>query len=81
MRKATPRERHLVGLARRHDPRVLPVLLARLDGNPGNLVVEAAAELGAPEALPALERLKREGWQEHNPLPSVLDDALRACSP
>jgi hypothetical protein len=59
---------------------VLPVLLARLDDDPGDLVVEAAAKLGAPEALPALERLKREGWQEHNHFPSVLDDALRACS-
>jgi hypothetical protein len=39
----------LVGLARRHDPRVLPVLLARLDDDPGDLVVEAAAKLGAPE--------------------------------
>jgi hypothetical protein len=28
---------------------VLPVLLARLDDDPGDLVVEAAAKLGAPE--------------------------------
>jgi HEAT repeat protein len=70
----------LLGLALRHDPRALPVLLARLDDDPGNLIVEAAAALGAPEALPALQRLKREGWQLDEPRPSVLDDALRACA-
>ena len=70
----------LLGLGRRRDPRALPVLLARLDDDPGNLIVEAAAALGAPEALPALQRLKREGWQLDEPRPSVLDDALRACA-
>jgi HEAT repeat protein len=70
----------LLGLAHRRDPRALPVLLARLDDDPGNLIVEAAAALGAPEALPALQRLKREGWQLDEPRPSVLDDALRACA-
>ena len=70
----------LLGLAHRGDPRALPVLLARLDDDPGNLIVEAAAELGAVEALPALQRLKREGWQLDDPRPSVLDDALRACA-
>jgi len=70
----------LLGLARRRDPRALPVLLARLDDDPGNLIVEAAAALGAPEALPALQRLKAEGWELDEPRPSVLDDALRACA-
>jgi HEAT repeat protein len=70
----------LLGLACRRDPRALPVLLARLDDDPGNLIVEAAAALGAAEALPALQRLKREGWQIDEPRPSVLDDALRACA-
>jgi HEAT repeat protein len=70
----------LLGLALRHDPRALPVLLACLDDDPGNLIVEAAAALGAPEALPALQRLKREGWQDGEPRPSVLDNALRACA-
>jgi hypothetical protein len=58
----------------------VPVLLACLDDDPGNLIAEAAAALAAPEALPALERLKREGWQRDEPRPSVLDDALRACA-
>jgi hypothetical protein len=70
----------LLGLARRRDPRALPVLLSLLDGNPGNLIVEAAAELADPAALTALQRLKRDGWQHDDPLPSVLDDAIRACS-
>jgi HEAT repeat protein len=70
----------LLGLARRADPRALPALLSRLGDAPGNLIVEAAAELGAPEALPALERLQREGWQQDEPRPSVLDNAIRACA-
>jgi hypothetical protein len=32
----------------------LPVLLARLDDDPGNLIVEAAAALRSSEAFPAL---------------------------
>ncbi|WP_327011293.1 HEAT repeat domain-containing protein [Dactylosporangium sp. NBC_01737] len=69
----------LVGLARRGDRRALAPLLAWLADDPGNLVVEAAAELGAPEALPALRRLKAAGWQDRDPVPSVLDAAIEAC--
>lgn len=71
----------LVGLARRGDLRSLAPMLAWLAGDPGNLVVEAAAELGALQALPALLRLKQTGWQDRNPRPSVLDEAILACSP
>lgn len=70
----------LLGLAQRTDPRALAPLLARLDSDPGNLVVEAAGALGAAEALPALRRLKAAGWQERDPRPSVLDQAIEACS-
>jgi HEAT repeat protein len=70
----------LLGLALRHDPRALPALLERLDRDPGNLIVEAAAELGAPEALPVLVRLKENGWEIDDPRPSVLDAAIEACS-
>ncbi len=70
----------LLGLARRGDQRALAPLLAWLDGEPGNLIVEAVAELAAIEALPALLRLKHAGWQRDEPRPSVLDDAIRACS-
>jgi len=70
----------LVGLARRGDQRTLAPLLAWLAADPGNLIVEAAAELGAAEALPALLRLKHAGWQQNDARPSVLDDAIQACS-
>lgn len=70
----------LLGLARRGDRRALAPLLAWLAGDPGNLIVEAAAELGAIEALPALLRLKQAGWQDDEPRPSILDDAIQACS-
>lgn len=69
----------LLGLARRHDPRAIAHLLRFLDDDPGNLIVEAAAALGAPEALPALQRLKEAGWDADDPRGSVLDDALAAC--
>jgi HEAT repeat protein len=69
----------LLGLARRGDQRALAPLLAWLADDPGNLIVEAAAELGAIEALPALLRLKHAGWQHDDPRPSLLDDAIRAC--
>lgn len=69
----------LLGLARRHDPRTISHLLMLLDDEPGNLIVEAAAALGAPEALPVLQRLKDAGWDADDPRGSVLDDALAAC--
>lgn len=71
----------LVGLARRRDPRALPRILAWLDGEPGNLIVEAAEELAAPECLPALLRLKERGWQAEVPSDvAKLHDAIAACS-
>ncbi len=70
----------LLGLAQRKDPRALAPLLAWLNADhPGNLVVEAAAALGAAEALPALVRLKNEGWQDRDCRPSVLGEAIEAC--
>jgi HEAT repeat protein len=70
----------LLGLALRHDPLALPALLPRLADDPGNLIVEAAAALGSPAALPALRRLKTDGWQDDDRRPWVLDDAIIACS-
>jgi hypothetical protein len=70
----------LLGLARRRDRRALSPILTRLAATPGNLIVEAAAELGAPEALPSLRRLKATGWQDRDTHPTLLDDALRACA-
>jgi HEAT repeat protein len=70
----------LLGLARRRDPVALPILLSLLEDSPGNLIVEAASALGSPAALPALRRLKAAGWQHDDPRPSVLDEAISACS-
>jgi hypothetical protein len=59
-----------VGLARRGDPRVFPLLVDRLaDSDVGNLIVEAAAELADPRLLPALRKLQAAGWQQTDPLP------------
>jgi len=71
----------LLGLAQRKDPRALAPLLAWLDSDhPGNLIVEAAAALGAAEALPALTRLENTGWANRDRRPSVLGQAIEACS-
>ncbi|MFI9594545.1 HEAT repeat domain-containing protein [Nonomuraea sp. NPDC052265] len=71
-----------VALAIRHDARILPVL-KRVLATPsvGNLYVEAAAELSDPQLLPLLQKLKAEGWQNDEPRPRVLDQALEACTP
>jgi HEAT repeat protein len=69
-----------VGLALRKDARSLPHLLAALDDDPGDFEVEAAAALGAPELLPALQRLKAAGWDKDGAHPTVLDEAIAACS-
>ena len=70
-----------VGLARRKDARVFEVLVERLgDFEVGNLYVEAAGELGDPRLLPLLHRLKAGGWQDDEPRPGVLDDAIAHCS-
>jgi HEAT repeat protein len=70
-----------VGLAVRHDPRVYPVLAAALaEPDIGNLWVEAAATLADPRLLPLLQALKAEGWQDEDPRPYVLDEAIAACT-
>jgi HEAT repeat protein len=70
----------LVGLALRKDARSLTYLLAALDDEPGDFVVEGAAALGAPELLPALQRLKAAGWDKDVSPPTPLDAAIAACS-
>ncbi|WAL64355.1 HEAT repeat domain-containing protein [Amycolatopsis cynarae] len=70
----------LLGLARRHDPRALPRVLAWLDDDPGNLIIEAAGELAAPECLPALLRLKDRDDGGDNAWSAGLDEAIAACA-
>lgn len=69
----------LLGLAQRKDPRALAPLLAWLEREPGNLIVEAAGALAAPEALPALQRLRDAGWRDYGRT-STLDQAIEACA-
>lgn len=70
----------ILGLARRGDDRAFEPIRQRLtDGNPGNLIVEAAGQLGDPRLLPALRALKETGWTD-DIKPGVLDEAIRSCS-
>jgi hypothetical protein len=78
------RDRHreargeLVGLALRHDERVLEPLSRELRERPVSyLAVEAAQALGHPSLRSALRRLKpREAW-----IRRLLRDAIAACGP
>jgi HEAT repeat protein len=66
----------LVGLARRSDPRALRAIREEFDRDTiGILAVEAAAELGAQELLPALESLLEE-WPEEG---SKIREAIERC--
>jgi hypothetical protein len=60
---------------------VIAPILKRLTDDPGNLIVEAAAELGDPAAYPLLLGLRDEGWADADPRGYVLTDALSACGP
>lgn len=62
-------------LARRKDPRVLPVLeRALLEPASGRLYLEAAAALGDPALLPVLEEVGRRGLADPD-----LERAIAAC--
>ncbi|MFJ1641595.1 HEAT repeat domain-containing protein [Streptomyces sp. NPDC086796] len=63
------------GLARRHDPRAVPLIARLLDSDDGSQVftLDAAAILGVPELLPALAA--------HEPDPPETDRAIAACDP
>lgn len=70
-----------VGLAMRKDPRVYPELVKHLASRDvGNLYVQAAAELADPRLLPFLLALEAGGWKHRNPLPFLLEEAIRACA-
>lgn len=70
----------LVGLAHRHDPRALAPLLAWLDDTAGTPVIEAAAKLAAPQALPSLLRLRQRGWPSSDYEAELLNEAIEACT-
>lgn len=71
----------LLGLATRHDPRALPRVLARLEDDPGNLIIEAAEHLADAACLPALLRLREQGWATDPVDTAKLDAAIAACTP
>lgn len=70
----------LVGLATRGDRRIVDRVLTLLE-NPhaGNLIVEAAGQLPDQRYLPALYRLRADGWEADDVRGSVLATAIEAC--
>ncbi len=70
----------LVGLAARHDPRVVERISARLEQpSVGNLIIEAAEKMGDSRFLPFLHALKQRGWDKDDPRGWWLDRAISAC--
>ncbi|MHA6761852.1 HEAT repeat domain-containing protein [Streptacidiphilus sp. PAMC 29251] len=69
------REEGARGLARRHDPRAVPLIAGLLDSDDGAyfLTFDAAAILGVPELLPALDT--------YEPDSPGTDRAVAACDP
>lgn len=68
-----------VGLARRKDRRVLPVLREQLSSlQAGNLWVEAAGELGDPSLLPALRALEADHWDENDQRGYLLHEVIQS---
>jgi HEAT repeat protein len=78
---ATVRGEALIGLARRKDERVLPLLIQELGREDvSDLALEAAGEMGHPCLLPALVRLKeRDGSGASCLHRSYLQSALDRC--
>ena len=73
----------MVGLARRHDSRMVEPLLAELeDSRPGDFLIEAAAEIGDPRLYPVLVQI-REEWDgdENDWRLRGLDEAIEKCKP
>lgn len=73
----------MVGLARRHDSRMVAPLLTDLEhGYSGSLTLEAATEIADPLLYPALLALQttwegdRDNWLYHQ-----LEEAIEACRP
>lgn len=79
----TVRGEAMVGLARRHDRRMVDPLLTDLEaGWFGSLLTEAATEIGDPRLYPVLVRL-REEWEgdKNDWLYMELEEALEKCQP
>ena len=73
----------MVGLARRHDSRMVAPLLSDLaNGHSGSLLLEAAIEIADPLLYPALVALQ-ETWEgdRDNWLYRLLEEAIEKCRP
>jgi HEAT repeat protein len=73
----------MVGLARRHDRRMVEPLLAALEaGCCGRLLLEAAAEISEPRLYPVLLQL-RDAWQDNKDYEFFheLEEAIEKCQP
>lgn len=67
----------MVGLARRHDPRVVEPLIQELSAESvGSLAVEAAKEVADPRLRPVLEELRN--WWDVDP--KLLEEAIEAST-
>jgi HEAT repeat protein len=74
------RSEAMVGLARRHDPRMVEPLLAKLkEGWYDRNLFEAAEKIGDPCLYPYLLQLQEEWEDEHNWLYRCLESAITAC--
>jgi HEAT repeat protein len=73
----------MVGLARRHDLRMVePLLTALEDGWFGKLLMEAATEIGDPRLYPVLVRLREEWEGDKNDWRyKELEEAIEKCHP
>lgn len=73
----------MVGLARRHDARMVAPLLAALeDGYTGSLLIEAATEIADSRLYPALIALQETWEDEKNSwLYPKLEEAIEKCRP
>ena len=78
----------MVGLARRGDPRAFDAIAAALAGDhgdtesePGDLVVEAAAELADSRLRPPLLALRATGWANDDPRSWWLEQAIKRSAP
>lgn len=80
-KEAYPAAEAALGLARRADPHVYPVIAARLSVDSGSPWLEAAAALGDPRLLPVLQSLREPGDQPDDPWVQDLEEATRRCTP
>ena len=79
---ADTRGEAMVGLARRHDHRMVEPLLHDLEeGRLSSMLMEAAAEIGDPHLFPLLLQLRGTWESDKNWLYRELEEAIARCQP